>query len=511
MRGKSVIVTFEEDLLPDMTYTLDFIDALADNNEGNIFPGFTYVFSTGETIDSLMVTGIVQDCNTLDPVKGVTVMLYKDHADSAVMLRRPFAVTKTDDWGFFCIRNIKDTLYRLYAVKDGNNNNIYDPSEKELIAFADSVIRPVSVVNDTLLEVKKLDMKDTVSCLARKNEYELTLFREKPSRQFIAKKVRVTDRSSYLTFNAPNAHIDSMWIRGVPAGRLITQFNIQRDSLEVWVNDKARQPDTLHMYVNYRKTDSLGRLAPFLEHVKVFYSSEDGSKGGSAASKSSRRDIKHEDTICLYKLTVNPETVEQYGYSLEFTYPVINEGFDELTLRSINPRQQEEQMRFRVIPDSTNIRKFTIMPDEKLLTGYDYILKMPHRRFRDINGFYNDSTEVKVTLPTDETLSTLNLVLTGVHQKYIIDLLTDKRDKILRQYVIDGDCTLAFPYLKAGTYCIRITEDVNRNSIVDSGSLLEHRQPEKVKFFKLKDDFRFEVMESAEIDQTVDLEELFRD
>lgn len=511
LRGKSVIVTFEEDLLPDMTYTLDFIDALADNNEGNIFPGFTYVFSTGETIDSLMVTGIVQDCNTLDPVKGVTVMLYKDHADSAVMLRRPFAVTKTDDWGFFCIRNIKDTLYRLYAVKDGNNNNIYDPSEKELIAFADSVIRPVSVVNDTLLEVRKLDMKDTVSCLARKNEYELTLFREKPSRQFISKKVRVTDRSSYLTFNAPNAHIDSMWIRGVPAGRLITQFNIQRDSLEVWVNDKAKQPDTLHMYVNYRKTDSLGRLAPFLEHVKVFYSSEDGSKGGSAASKSSRRDIKHEDTICLYKLTVNPETVEQYGYSLEFTYPVINEGFDELTLRSINPRQQEEQMRFRVIPDSTNIRKFTIMPDEKLLTGYDYILKMPHRRFRDINGFYNDSTEVKVTLPTDETLSTLNLVLTGVHQKYIIDLLTDKRDKILRQYVIDGDCTLAFPYLKAGTYCIRITEDVNRNSIVDSGSLLEHRQPEKVKFFKLKDDFRFEVMESAEIDQTVDLEELFRD
>jgi hypothetical protein len=262
--------------------------------------------------------------------------------------------------------------------------------------------------------------------------------------------------------------------------------------------------------VNYRKTDSLGRLAPYLEHVKVFYSSEDGSKGGSSASKSSRRDIKHEDTVCLYNLTVSPETVEQYGYTLEFTFPVINEGFKELSLLSINPRQQEEQMRYRVIPDSTNIRKFTIMPEEKLLTGYDYILKVPYRSFRDINGFYNDSTEVKVTLPTDETLSTLNLVLNGVHQKYIIDLLTDRRDKVLRQYVVDGDCTLAFPYLKAGTYCIRITEDVNRNSIVDSGSLLEHRQPEKVKFFKLNDNFRFEVMEAAEIDQTIDIEALFR-
>ena len=262
LRGKSVEVTFEEDLLPDMTYTLDFIDAIADNNEGNMFPGFTYVFSTGDTIDSLMITGIVQDCNTLDPVKGVTVMLYKDHADSAVMLSRPFAVTKTDDWGFFCIRNIKDTTYRLYAVKDGNSNNIYDPADNELIAFVDSLIRPVTVVNDSLPELQKLDMKDTVSCLSRKNEFELSLFREKPSKQMIMKKVRVSDRSSYLTFNAPNAHIDSMWVRGVPAGKLITQFNIQRDSLEVWVNEKSRQPDTLHMFVNYRKTDSTGRLHP---------------------------------------------------------------------------------------------------------------------------------------------------------------------------------------------------------------------------------------------------------
>lgn len=509
LKGKSVVVTFEEDLQPDMTYTLDFIDALADNNEGNMFPGFTYVFSTGPVIDSLMITGIVQDCNTLDPVKGATVMLYKDHADSALMLNRPFAVTKTDDWGFFYIRNIKDTSYRLYAVMDANGNNMYDPADKERIAFADSLIRPVTVVNDSLLEVRKLDMKDTVNCLARKNEYELTLFLEKPAKQMIMKKVRVSDRSSYITFNAPNAHIDTMWIRGVPADRLITQFNIQRDSLEVWVNDKARQPDTLHLFVNYRKTDSLGKLVPSLEHVKVYYQSEEGSKG-LTASKSSRKDIKHEDTICVYKLTAAPETVEQVGYTLEFTYPIINEGFDSLVLRSVNPRQQEELMKYKVTRDSTNIRKFTIMPEGKLMTGYDYYLKVPYRKFRDINGFYNDSTEVKVALPTDEKLSTLNLVLENVHQKYIVELLPEKRDKVLRQYITDKDCTLVFPYLTAGKYCIRITEDLNRNSIVDSGSLLEHRQPEKVRFFKLKDDFRFEVMESAEIDQTIDLEALFQ-
>ena len=518
LRGKSVEVTFEEDLLPDMTYTLDFIDAIADNNEGNIFPGFSYVFSTGDSIDSLMVTGIVQDCNTLQPVKGVTVMLYKDHADSAVLLRRPFAVTRTDDWGFFCIRNIKDTSYRMYAVRDDNTNYLYDPSDNELIAFADSAIRPVTVVNDTLLEVQKLDMKDTVSCLARKAEYELILFRERSSRQLIKNYGRVSDRTSFVSFNAPDAHIDSMWVRGVPANKLITQFNIERDSLEVWVNDKSRQPDTLHMFVNYRRTDSLGRLSPYLEHLRIYFKKEEtnasgqgtGQANNNTASKSSQREIRHEDTICVYKLTVEPETVEQYGFRMEFSYPLVNEAFDSLRMHAINPRQQEEKMRYSVIPDSTDLRKFTVMPEGKLLPGYEYVLNIPHRGFRDINGFYNDSTEVNVTLPTDEKLSTLNLVMTGVEQKFIVDLLNERRTEVLRQYIIDSDCTLVFPYLKEGFYCIRITEDVNRNSIVDSGSLLEHRQPEKVMFFKIEDDAMIKVPESSIIDQTIDLAALFK-
>ena len=167
-------------------------------------------------------------------------------------------------------------------------------------------------------------------------------------------------------------------------------------------------------------------------------------------------------------------------------------------------------MGYRLIPDSTNIRKYTVMPEGRLLTGYEYILKVPHRKFRDINGYYNDSTEVKVSLPMDEKLSTLHLIMEGVGQKYIVDLLNEKRNSILRTYNIDSDCTLDFPYLKQGVYSVRITEDINRNSIVDSGSLLEHRQPEKVKFLKIDDDTRFKIMESAEIDQNVNLAELFK-
>ena len=144
-------------------------------------------------------------------------------------------------------------------------------------------------------------------------------------------------------------------------------------------------------------------------------------------------------------------------------------------------------------------------------SGYEYILKVPHRKFKDINGFYNDSTEVKVTLPNDDKLSTMNLALSNVHNKYIIDLLDEKRTKVLRSYVIDSDQTLPFPYLKAGKYSIRITEDLNRNGIVDTGNLLEHRQPEKVRFYKLEDDtFLIDIPEMTELDQSIDLVEMFR-
>lgn len=510
IKGKSLAVTFEEPLDSNTTYTITFPEAIADNNEGNMFQGFTYVFSTGDIIDSMMVTGSVLDCSSLDPVKGVTVMLYKDLTDSAVFNSRPFSATKTDEWGFFCLRNIPDVPYRIYAVSDANGNNIYDPDGSERVAFVDSVITPVTVVNDTLPEVQVLDMKDTAACRARNAEYEMLMFREKPSRQMVMKQVRVSDRSAYITFNAWNAHIDTMWIAGLPSERLISQFNIQRDSLEIWVNDRSKQADTLHLFVNYRKTDSLGRLEPFLEHVKLYDQSQD-AQGKTAASKSSRKDIKHTDTICVFKLETAPETVEQYGYQLEFTYPIINEAFDSLQLKSINPKQQEELMAYKVIPDSSNLRKFTIMPEGKLMVGYDYVLKFPHRKFRDINGWYNDSTEVKVTLPSDDKLSTLHVSLSGVNNKYILDFMPEKRDKVIRQYIVDSDCVLTFPYLTSAKYCIRITEDVNRNSIVDTGSLLDHKQPEKVKFYKVNGNYLINVPESAEIDQQIDIAALFND
>lgn len=504
IKGKSVIVYFEDDLDSNKTYTLDLTNAIVDNNEGNKFPGFTLVFSTGSTIDSMMVTGIVQDCNTLNPIKGATVMLYKDQRDSAVFLTRPDAAVKTDEWGFFCLRNIQDTVYRMYAVMDENNNNRYDP-ESERIAFIDSLVTPINKVADSIPELMKYDMKDTLNCLARKTEVELNMFKEQPSVQMIVNKERIGERTAYITFMAPYAQIDSIWIKGIPQEKLITQFNLVQDSLEIWINDPKPQPDTLFLNVKYMKTDTLGMLNSFTEEIKL------AKPRTALVGKSAKKNIKKEDTTTVFTLEAKPELVEQYGFTMEFKYPVVTAAFDSLIFRSVNPRQQEAFEKYTVTQDSLNLRKYTIMPKNQLQPGWEYFLKVPHRKFIDINGFFNDSTEVKVSLPSDDKLSSLSLVLTGVNNKYIVDLLNEKRDKILRSYIIDADQTLLFPYLKTGKYSIRLTEDKNENGLVDTGNLLERRQPEKVRFYKLENGNNFiEIPEMTELEQNINVSEMFK-
>lgn len=503
IQGKSLVVYFDDDLIENTTYTLDIGNAVADNNEGNVYPGYTLVFSTGSKIDSMLVSGIVQDCNTLKPVKGATVMLYKDLRDSAVLKHRPTAAIKTDEWGFFCLRNIQDTVYRMYAIKDNEGNNIYDP-DNDLIAFYDSLVKPTIKVNDTLPEVMRYSMKDTLHCLIRKTPYELNLFRGKPSKQMLKERVRTGVRSGYITFMAPNVQLDSVWIGGISSKRIMKQMNIERDSLEIWFNDQRQIPDTIKMFVTYRKTDSLGNLAPVTEQAKLFMENK------NSYSRSSRRKLKHQDTICALKVLAQTERIEQYGLEMEFGLPLIKASFDSMELRYRTPRQKEFKSGFTVTRDKNNLRKYTVRPHGKLLQGYEYFLKIPQRKFKDINGFYNDSLLVKFSLPTDEKLSNLRLNIKNVKSNYIVDLLDERRTKVIRNYVISEDTSLEFPYLTAGKYMVRITEDKNGNGIVDTGSLLDHRQPEKVKFYKLKDKMFIDIPEKTELEQDVDIVEMFK-
>ncbi len=502
IKGKSLLVYFDSDLDSNTTYTLDISDAIADNRESNMYPGYSLVFSTGSQIDSMVVTGTVRDCNTLQPINGATVMLYKDLSDSAVLKTTPNAAVKTDKWGFFAIRNVANTPYRLYAIVDDMGNNKYD-AESDKIAFYDTIITPTMVARDDLPELLKYDMEDTVHCRARKSEYELYMFRDEYSKQSVKNRERTGDRTAFVSFMAPDAKIDSLWIRNIPQNKLIMQFNPTRDSLLIWVNDRRRPLDTLHLFVDYLKTDTTGALVPSTEHFRL-------ARPGGKYRRPAASTLKHDDTLCKLKLTAEPSNVERKGFSLTFDYPIIKEGFDKMTLTSINPRQQKKSVQFTVEPDSLDLRHYSIKIAEKMQVGYDYILKLPHREFRDMNGYYNDSTEFKVALPKDDNLSLMQFNLQNVKCRYIVDLLTEKMDKVLDSYSVTADGPVTFPYLKAGKYCIRLTQDLNGNGRVDTGNLMAHRQPEKVKFYTLRDGNNvITIKEGTEMEQNLDVEKLF--
>ena len=120
---------------------------------------------------------------------------------------------------------------------------------------------------------------------------------------------------------------------------MITQCNQKQDSLEIWINDRRPVPDTLRLFVGYRKSnDSTSVMEPVVENFKLVMEGAPKKKGAAA-----RRNIKHEDTICVYKIVAEPETVEQNGFDLTFDFPLINESFDSLRFHYINPKQKDIQ------------------------------------------------------------------------------------------------------------------------------------------------------------------------
>lgn len=509
IKGRSVVVSFEDTLAANTTYTLDLGQGVADNNEGNLLPKFVFCFSTGNEVDSIYSSGTVVDAKTMLPLSKITVLFHSDPSDSAVFNLLPAAAAKTDTWGYFSLRNIKPGPYHVYAIDDKNNNNKYDP-EEETIAFLDSVYVADKIMRDSLPALNSYDVKDTANCLARPSDMQLYLFKEVSSRQLLRNKGRLGKRMAYITFSAPYAVVDSLAISGYSPDKIITQFNVTKDSLAIWINDPKPVPDTIILSVKYLKTDdSLKILTSVVEDLKL-----------AAPKKKYTKDRKGDnveviDTVASYQLLVQPETVEQEGYVLEFEYPLSIAPFDSLQFSYVTPKQQIKQEGFTVTQDSTNIRRYTIMPDNPLVLGNEYILKVPHRIFYDINGLPCDSLVKKLTLPKDDKLSSLTLEMSDVNGNYIVELISEKRDKVYRTYRINGDKNLLFPYLKPAKYSIRITEDKNSNGLIDTGSLLEKRQPEKVLLYKMgvgtsNEAYLMDIPERVELTQSINITEMFK-
>lgn len=498
VKGKSIVVTLRDTLAENTTYTLDFNNALADNNEGNLAPRFTYVFSTGDTIDSMYLTGTVLDCQKLTPVKDILVALYDDLSDSACMKSLPAAATRTDDWGFFIIRNIKAKPYQIYAYTDGDKDNMYLQGEDQ-IAFHDSLFTPGLIVRDSIYELRSFDMKDTLACEARKSQVSLLLFQETASRQFVKNKGRIDGKKAFIRFNAHNTVLNSFQIFGVDSTAVTTNFSPERDSMVFWVDTQYPLPDSLLLSLEYLKTDSLGNLAMTKEDIAVSLSEEAKAELSSDKAKA--------DTLIRVEYDCKNENVEQDGITITFPDPLAGYSTDSILFIATNPKNQNDTIGFTFSKDENKFEVYHLQSSQKYQTGYKYQVIFPENTFRDIYGRKNKANTIDIELPNTDKTGSITLDVKGINESnYIVELVSADKKQVYRTFNVDEDTRLHFPYLKAGQYTFRITEDRNRNGIFDSGNLLERRQPEKVILFKLPDGTEIiDLPEQTDIEQDLRL------
>ena len=497
VKGKSIVVTLRDTLAENTTYTVSFNNALADNNEGNMAPSFTYVFSTGDSIDSMYLTGTVLDCEKLTPVKNILVALYEDLSDSACMNSLPVAAARTDDWGFFVVRNIKPNAYQIYAYSDEDKDNKYLQGE-DFIAFNDSLFTPDLIVRDSVYELMPFDMKDTLACSKRESQLTLLLFKETASRQFIKNKGRKDNKRGFIRFNAHNTVLNSFQIFGVDSTAITTHFTPERDSMDFWIDTQYPLPDSLLLSVEYLKTDSLGNLVMTMEDIAVSLSDE---------AKSALAEKAKADTVINVTYECKNENVEQDGITLRFPDPLKTISTDSILFISTNPKNQNDTIPFSFEADKSEFGAYRLQSSQKYQTGYKYQVVFLKNAFIDIYGRKNKENTLDIELPNTDKTSSITLNVSGVDQNiYIIELVSSDRKQVFRKFTVDKDTKLYFPYLKEGQYTFRVTEDRNGYGIFDTGNLLDRLQPEKVILFKLPDGSEIiELPEQTDIEQDIRL------
>jgi hypothetical protein len=550
IKKKSVVVSFDDTLKANQTYSISFGNAISDVNESNPFNGYVIDFSTGDSIDSLILSGTVMDYATLLPLKGVYVALYTNPTDSCVVKDLADAATRSDDWGYFCFRGLKGVPYAIYAWEDKNNNQLYDRGG-ELAGFCDSTITPTIVAKNGMPQIAMMNMKDTLACLSRPSQTDIYMFKEKISNQYIESSGRISERECYIKFRAENPQIDTFRIRGIYDDRIIRQFDPKGDSLTFWINDPKATQDTLLLRINYMKSDSTGTLKPYGETIKLVKpfdkskikdagKQQDPSKSGLTndylqnLGKTGRNDrndpYKNDDRkqlnldkpdkdmkpqqrkdLLKMEVKVDGKTVENMGIDITVPAPLVKTDFDSIMFTTSTPRKIVSNVKFHVERDSTNILHYIIKADDPYKVGNDYKIKIPQALFKDVNGFTNDSLVRSFNLPTDDKLSSITLEISGTKGcRYIVELVTEKRDRVILKYEIAKDGELHFPYLNAGIYSFRITQDINRNGKLDVGDIIKKIPPEKARLLKMPDGkVIINLKEQTDLTQSVDLTKLF--
>lgn len=484
--GKKVSVELRDTLIPNTTYTIDFSDAIRDLNEGNPVDGFALDFSTGDSIDSLRISGMLFEARNLEPAQGMIVGVYSNLADSAISTLPLERISKTNQLGQFTIRGLKPGYYRIFALNDKNRDYHWDRSED--VAFYDVALSPSVEPIEVMDTLRASDGKD--SLVSRQgvkflpNNVLLTWFNEGYAAQYLKdykrpERNRITFDFATKADTLPQITI----INGKKAGLDIDEWALLNagetlDTLEYWINDSViLAQDSILVAARYLRTDTNENLSWTTDTLKLFYKEP----------KKKKKKDKNEETDSIPEVkflnwtlqAANPQDVNKPLRFLS-SQPLAFIDNNGIKLSIKRDTIWESLPSPRILPDTSGyILKYTIPYEWQ--AGEKYKLEIDSASLIGIYNECNKPYKQEFSVRPIEDYVNLYFNVSGTELPVIVELL-DGSDKVVATApVIEGKAS--FNFLLPGKYFARAFIDNNNNGEYDTGKLLDKQQPEEVYYY----------------------------
>lgn len=494
--GKSINVKLIDKLQPNTTYTIDFSNAISDNNEGNPLGNFTYSFSTGNHIDTLEVAGYVVQAADLEPVKGILVGLYADLSDTAFKTKPMLRVSRTDSRGHFIIRGVAPGKYRVYALQDADGNYSFN-QRSEMLAFNHDIIEPSfrpDVRQDTLwrdsLHIESIAQVSYTHFLP--DNICLRAFNEIVTDRHLLKSERPEPNHFTLYYTYGDSVLPN--VRGLnfnTKDAFVIESSAHKDTVTYWLRDTALvNQDTLKMVVTQNISDSTGVLrqqedtltllakVPYAKRLKDKQKAFDEWK--KKQDKLKKRGEPYETTMpeepLKLEITPSGDMDPDQNISIVAKEPLKDVDTNHVRLFS---HPSGDSLWYKEPYELKRISNEEFQVKAAWKPGTEYSFEADSTAFETIYGTMSGKLKQGLKVRGEDAYASLIMTISGMQGRHIIAQLLDGQSKIVKQSFTDNG-QAEFYYLKPGKYFMRIIVDANNNKKWDTGNYDTSLQPEEV-------------------------------
>lgn len=483
--GRRAVVELNDTLFENTTYTIDFTDAIVDNNEGNPLENFVYSFSTGDQLDTLSISGKVLNAEDLEPVTGVYVGVHTNLDDTAFNTIPFERISRTDSRGAFTVRGMAPGKYRVFALDDMNRDYMYD-NPQEAVAFLDSLVVPTTIdaVRQDTIFVDSLTV-DTIHSINYTrflpDDLLLRTFLSDFQRQYLQKHERPEEHKLALFFASPT-DLPTFFLVNRPKNDndwYVMERSARNDTITLWVTDSLiYRQDSLQMVLNYTRTDSINQNYIATDTLN-FNMRRSGRPAAAAPAES---DEEGEVPIRFLGIISNVQpTFELYNpIRFEFEQPVLEFDSSYVDL-SIEVDSLFEPVPFKMETDSLNPRKFVLRPSWE--PGARYQIAIDSAAIISHYGLWNGPYEQQFTVKSLDQYGNLEISISGLGEddNAFVELL-DNTGKPFRRSTVQSN-TARFQDLPPGDVYARLVIDKNNDGKWTTGNYEEGLQPEEVFYY----------------------------